>query len=421
MKQIVIIFVILLFIPLVYAGSYGSGAYGSDIYVGETSDDSGDDSGDGSGGGSSGGGGGSSGTTKISGCSEDSDCRLNQYCFENKCYVAECVDDSVCDVNEGETCFNHRCVKLFDAEIKEFESPIKLGDFFDFTYFIKGMADINGDVEIDFWIEQDDKIVTSGKDTIYLGSFEEKTKTTKLFLPSDVKTGTYTFRLEVSYGTYTAKSHRTVEIAIKDGTATIKMVSGFSKYVPYGLGALGILMLFFLIYLGKERIINSLKKKHVTHKKSWVPKYKLSLRKNLRNITTALLILFGSVLMGILGGNITGSVVKAFEGKGFFGFILVIILLFVLVYRKKIIEFIRKVEHCESSIIGLIKKEVYTMKGDYVGIVEEAIIEGHKIDSLKIKFDKKKVKGIIIRYKDVRNVKDIVIVSKKISEHLKEF
>jgi len=55
------------------------------------------------------------------------------------------------------------------------------------TYLIKGMANISGDVVINFWIENQGKKLTSGSDTIYLGSFEEKIKTKVYIAKSNSK------------------------------------------------------------------------------------------------------------------------------------------------------------------------------------------------------------------------------------------
>ncbi len=167
-------------------------------------------------------GGGSSYKKKYQ-CYSDSDCKKNQYCLNYTCHNIQCFNDSSCDTEKGETCWNYKCTKLFDMEILEFESPVKLGDFFNFTYFIKAVAEINGDVEIDFWIEKEGKIATSGKDTIYMGSFEEKIKEKRLFLPSEIESGTYEFFIKVTYGDYTASAHRTIELGVNDGLATIAL------------------------------------------------------------------------------------------------------------------------------------------------------------------------------------------------------
>jgi len=235
-KLVFCIMILLIIIPLVYARDYGALKYGvGDYGVGEVpaADDSSSSSSSGGGGGGSGGG--SSIVKEEVECSQDSDCQPNQYCFENECHNAECTNDEVCE--ENEVCHQYRCVKLFDVEIKEFESPVKLGDFFDFTYLIKGMADFNDDVTISFSIERDGETVTSGQDVIYLGSFEEKTKTTKLFLPSTVASGVYTFSVEVAYGNYKVKSFRTVEIIVgEEGTAEINLLPEKHSLVGSAMG-----------------------------------------------------------------------------------------------------------------------------------------------------------------------------------------
>ena len=122
----------------------------------------------------------------------------------------ECEKDSDC--NKDYVCYKNKCVKLFDIKILDIDLPTNLKPFFNFTYFVKGMAEIKGDVIIKFWLEKDGKIMTSGHDTIYLGSFEEKTERTKLFLPSSIDAGIYDFYIQVEYESYSADSHREIEI-----------------------------------------------------------------------------------------------------------------------------------------------------------------------------------------------------------------
>jgi len=220
-------------------------------------------------------------------CSQDSDCEPNQYCLEHECYDAECFDDSVCNVEEGETCWNHKCVKLFDMEILEFESPVKIGKFFDFTYFLKAMAEINGDVEIKFWIEKDGKIVTSGQDTIYIGSFEEKTKTKQLFLPDDISSGNYVFYIEVKYGSYTASAHRTIGITVDEDIAIIMpspKIKDFTQYIIYGLIGVALFALFFIFYFERKKI-----KKEIIKEERWIKKHRVSI------LTSLLLIILGTL------------------------------------------------------------------------------------------------------------------------------
>lgn len=268
LKKIIFFVIILLVIPpLVHAANYGAEEYGCGLYGQGCSVTPATPSG----GGPSGGGG---RITLIHECSQDSDCGENEYCFENKCYDAECLDNNDC--KEDESCWNYKCVKLFDMEILEFESPVKIEDFFDFTYFLKAVAEINGDVEIKFWIEQEGNIVTSGQDTIYFSSFEEKTKTKKLFLPEDTSSGTYIFYIEVTYGAYTASAHRTIGIEVKDEMATIRIIPDFTQYVIYGLIGLGIVFIFIigLIILIKRKYKKKIKPKRKSKKKKRKKKVK---------------------------------------------------------------------------------------------------------------------------------------------------
>ena len=266
---------ILLVIPLVHAGTHGAGAYSAGTYgVGEVPATP-----------PSGGGG--IATTTVYECSEDSDCEPNQYCFEYKCYDAECFDDSVCNVEKGETCWHGRCVELFDVEIKDFESPVKLGEFFEFTYLIKGMANINDDVEVHFWIEKNEEVITSGHDTIYIRSFEEKTKTTKLFLPSNITSGDYVFSVQLIYGTYQANSHRTIEIQINEGLATIGFSSLITSYIISALIGIGAFILFLIFYLERRKV-----KKAIMPEVRWIKKYRITILTSLSFVILGALIYY---------------------------------------------------------------------------------------------------------------------------------
>ncbi len=73
-------------------------------------------------------------------------------------------------------------------------------------------------------------------------------------------------------------------------------------------------------------------------------------------------------------------------------------------------------DHKRHSTSELVHKEVYTDSGHYVGKVMDVILEKNKVDSLKIKFDKKKGSkaGIIIKYSYVKDIGQIVIVDKAV-------
>jgi hypothetical protein len=152
----------------------------------------------------------------------------------------ECSVNSDC--GKDESCWSHKCTKWFDIEILDFESSIKPGESFNFTYFLKSMAEIKGDVEIKFWIEQDSNIISTGQDTVYFGSFEEKTKTDSLLLPENISSGSYLFHVTVTHGAYTAKAHRTIEIMVEGGIAAIKTQPEPRPYVFYVLIGFNVLI-----------------------------------------------------------------------------------------------------------------------------------------------------------------------------------
>jgi hypothetical protein len=276
MKLKILLIVFFLSFSLVHASNYGSGTYGSGIYEGTISKEvstvtipstaSG------------GARGGSSRDLSALECIQSSDCGFGRYCFENSCHSGECLENSECNVGEGETCWEFRCVKLFDIKILDFESPLKLGDFFNFEYFLKGVADINGDVQLDFWIENDKEVVTYGSDTVYMGSYEDKIEKTKLFLPSSVASGVYQFMIKLRYGTYEVSSSRTIEVEVEAGIAKIIPVSIYGEYYQkYKAHVLGGIILFLLAFvLGRKSLTTRRIRNH--------SKYKKRIRKRLNRI-----------------------------------------------------------------------------------------------------------------------------------------
>ncbi len=73
-----------------------------------------------------------------------------------------------------------------------------------------------------------------------------------------------------------------------------------------------------------------------------------------------------------------------------------------------------------TELVGL---KVYTDAGEFVGEIEEVNIVGNKVESCKIKVAKSSrlamqlggAKGIIIPYKLVKSISDVVIISKSIA------
>ena len=128
-------------------------------------------------------------------CDVDSDCEPGFYCWENKCAI------------------------LFDIKITKFYTKLEPGKMLNFTYLIKGMGHVKGDVIVSYWLEKDDEIVSSGQDTIYLGKYEQKNQTSEIVIPSNINEGTYSLHVGVDYLGYKAESQRLIEIV--EGKVTI--------------------------------------------------------------------------------------------------------------------------------------------------------------------------------------------------------
>ena len=67
-------------------------------------------------------------------------------------------------------------------------------------------------------------------------------------MPADISSGTYIFKIDVTNGAYTASAHRTIEIEVKDGIATIKMEENDNKFMFYGLMGISVLVVFLMMF-----------------------------------------------------------------------------------------------------------------------------------------------------------------------------
>lgn len=82
------------------------------------------------------------------------------------------------------------------------------------------------------------------------------------------------------------------------------------------------------------------------------------------------------------------------------------------------------IKHPSNSVSGLAGKKVYSDSGDYIGNVEEVLLEKNRIHGLEINVDAKykfKAKGIIVDYKYVKSVGEVIIVHEKVFERLENY
>jgi len=372
--------------------------------------------------------------------------------IEPECNVSE-------DCEEGYSCYEEECVKLFDIKILSMDSLVSVGESFNLNYFMKGMANIEGDVVVKFWIEDGSKKIELGQDVIYLGSFEEKTETIELYLPTDTEKGVYDFYVQVNFENYDAKSFRKVEIDSSGRLITgegevsslgtsfekgVDFLKGNAFYVMIGLAGLlviSIIVMVFLLSLNKigeiwssRKLMGKLGDFKKMKKEGQLNEKDYNIRKNLfeslgkSSFRSAVVIMASLGLVVLLnGGNgITGNVIGVNEVNWFVSFVFVLGVLGLLLFvnkkkLKKMIKGIIKKRYPKESLKGLMKKEVYTEEGNYVGKIEDVFLGENKIDSLKIKLgkkDRKKIRGIVIGYNHVNDVGDVVLIDERIFGHL---
>lgn len=156
---------------------------------------------------------------------------------------------------------------IFSMRIIDFDSPIQLGDFSEFTYLIESDSELMEAVLFSFWIDNEGETVASGSDTVYIKR-GEKTETAKIFLPSNIESGVYNLNMKLNYKDYEISSHRTIEIKVKGTSAIINPGDGkFRFYFMISLMGLFILILVFVIYIEKKKIKETLIKEQKFIKK----------------------------------------------------------------------------------------------------------------------------------------------------------
>jgi len=125
---------------------------------------------------------------------------------------------------------------------------------------------------------------------------------------------------------------------------------------------------------------------------------------------------------------ITGFIIKNLTEMGKTNKLLIIGLIFIItitiafIIRHRIRKKKRQIGRLRS-IIGL---KVYTSDGDEIGKLKDIIISNNKIESLKIKLSRKAMKkiklnkkGVIINYKQIEAMKEIIIINKRIWEGIR--
>ncbi|MEK6760415.1 MAG: hypothetical protein AABX93_00670 [Nanoarchaeota archaeon] len=209
---------------------------------------------------------------------------------------------------------------IVSVRIIDFESPVRLGDFLNFKYYLRGISDTENMVIVDFWIERDGNKISSGSDSFYLSDISNGTANSKIFLPSAIESGIYRLNLQVTHKDFVGTSYRTIEIVVRNGFATIDSgnnpppKSNSSNLVVISLILLALLNIIFMYYFEKEKINLAF-----AQEETLIKKYRLSI------FTVSFFIILG-VLVYYLDS--IGKMSKIF----IYAFYLFLIILFVSIF-----------------------------------------------------------------------------------------
>lgn len=161
---------------------------------------------------------------------------------------------------------------VFGVRILDFQSPVRLGEFLEFSYLTRSISGVDGTAELNFWIEKGGERISSGSDTIFLGNFEERIRTADIFIPSDFESGVYELRVEVDYKGYIEKAYRTIEINVKGGLATISFGFGKMNIIIISLlTLLAVLNIYILYHFEKKKI-----KKLLQEEEQFIKRHRVS-------------------------------------------------------------------------------------------------------------------------------------------------
>jgi len=293
----------------------------------------------------------------------------------------ECKFDNDCKT--GYSCYSNKCAKLFDVKIMGITSPIKSRELFNLTYYIKGMAEIKGDVVIAFWIQNESNRLDLGKDTIYLGTMEEKIQTVKLFMPNILASGIYDFYTKVKYENYSAESYRKIEIIASSAGMQINN-------------------------LNETTTLNGTSDKET-------PKKEHGFLNNISSIMNSVKGFFSKIKKSVSQN----------KNYLFIGFVIFVVLIGV----GFLIKAIKKRKPKDMTKLKNLKGlRVYSENGNYIGRLKETYLEDGKtkIYGYLIKVNKKirkkiRKKNILVKHKHIRAAKHIMIIDEKVAEHLDRF
>lgn len=378
-----------------------------------------------SGGGSSGGGG---TTTIIEKCTYNWDCTPWSVCADGK-QTRKCKNTGTCNGTESKPIEEMQCSEsLFDIILKFKEIGLTQNETLKFSI---NLTETKGVEKIDVYIKY--SIIDSKNNELW-----SQTETRAVFgdliyekemSDMKLKDGNYILRVDILYGNLQRASAeqkfmiKGKKISIEESISSLQQTNIF-VFIGIGIVVLFIILLVVYLLIKFSRI--SKRFGEIERRRG---KYK---RKYLAFGFAVLLIV--TLLVIILKTNITGRAIRNIMSYSWTAMLILLIafvLILLIILRKKvslsckkITEFLSETinkRYPSNSIRGLTNKKVYSESGHYIGRVNDIVLGENRIESLKIKLDKKlkfNAKGIIISYRHVKNVSEIVVINKKLLEHL---
>ncbi len=377
----------------------------------------------------SGGGGGSSTTTFIERCTYLWDCTPWSLCADGK-QTRKCKNTGTCNGTESKPLEEMQCsIALFDVSLKL--KDLKLTEDRILIFNID-LTEKMGVEKIDVYIKY--TIINKNNEEIF-SQIETKAVQKNLSYQKELEDlrlvdGEYTLRVDIFYGYQQRASAEQRIKAVNGKMKTEEHISNIQKIT-------GILSNYKIITT--IIILISLRLLLIFKKNEYLTKFEKTRWKRKYFVYNLLALLIFALSVIIIKTNITGRIIDGLSSYNLklvlVQFIIILFIVSLIALRKKIILICKKIigflldgikdteKYPRNRLNGLANKKVYLESGHYLGKVIDIILEENRIDSLKIKVDKKhkfKTKGVIINYKYVKSVGEIIIIDNEISKKLED-
>lgn len=343
-----------------------------------------------------------------------------------------CINKGTCTGIKGMPEIKRNCTykhkkPLFDIFLKIENKKICPGEELKVKIKLENYGKIELlDAFMTYWIvDKNNSLVAELKDTRAVSG--KKEFEIKIDIPKSIQKGTYRIYSRIDYlNNQTAIAGDSFSIQSNKYCKKIELKSFNKNCILY---ALIIVILIITIFCIIKKIKEKLNKKKPVKNRYY--EYKEKIKKRLKKIKSKNYIIFVIGISSLTGvfyikKSITGFIINngnLIYNNLLISFILFIVLISLLffIYKKRIYELIesKKERKYNNRLKNLINKKVYTEKGKYFGKVKNIIIQNNKIYGLKINTSKIcRLKKVIITYRDIKSIKEIVIIKHNVLERI---